>query len=89
VPDAKTGGDPTKNRGPWFLGLVHGHLEVEAEIKDKTRTLMNATIPVNAGLVVVIPAARVYELLNSPALEEDREIFREEYRKRHALPKPD
>lgn len=82
-------GDITKNRGPWLLGLVHGHLDVFIPIKDPAFPERGATMPVNAGLVVVIPAVRLYELLEMPELQADREEAYAAERRKRPLPTPD
>lgn len=78
-PSGPFGGDtkiPLGGGETFFLGLVHGHWDVDC-LQDVTSDfLIKDSEKVNMGIAVVVPAETILELLNIPEFEEQREAKR-------------
>jgi hypothetical protein len=57
---------------PMLLGLVSGHYDIVKKAKTVGDLPGSVSVPLNAGIAVVIPAQRVLEVLNYQELAEDR-----------------
>ena len=73
--------------GPWLLGIDWGHINDWTPVCDETGRPANPTNPrkaqvkVNTGMMAVVPAWKLYELLFEGPLAEHRQIKTEEARK--------
>lgn len=68
-----------------LLGLVHGHWDIPPEqVGDSARPNANdAVANVNMGIAVVVPAAKIREVLFQPQLVEERQQEDEQWRQDH------
>jgi len=48
---------------PRLLGLLHGHFDIPRAIVDSSTSSSAATVPLNSGIAIIIPAAAILELL--------------------------
>lgn len=73
----------------YLLGLMHGHWDIPPEHKND-EALMDAdgNDTVNMGIAIVIPAKKILEVLNHPALLEQRRQG-DEQRRREIMPRLD
>ncbi|MGO9571777.1 MAG: hypothetical protein ACLP5H_29985 [Desulfomonilaceae bacterium] len=63
------------NRYGWFylLGLIHGHFDFKVpRIAEKGRHEVCNKVP-NEGIAIVVPAAKILEVINQPKLKEKRD----------------
>lgn len=72
-----------------IIGLVHGHWGIKQEIKDKYDSLGEVDIPINAGIVVVVPSQKIIEVLMTEELMKEREAARNKNEKTISTPKAD
>jgi hypothetical protein len=72
----------------WLLGLIHGHWNVDASDIDTIVADKADTEYINAGIGVVVPAQKIFEVIEQPRLEELRKRAEAELRKQ-SLPTPD
>jgi hypothetical protein len=61
-----------------LLGLVHGHFEIKSDVKFLGDILGSGSIPLNAGMALVIPAQHIIDLLMSEALVKERQAIVED-----------
>lgn len=69
-----------------IIGLVHGHWEIKQEIKDKYDSLGEVDVPINAGMVVVVPSQKIIETLMMEELVKERESIRKKHEKTINIP---
>jgi hypothetical protein len=70
VPDGSGKKLPFAGTGQiYFLGLLHGHWDV-----PKTLDKITQAEAVNMGVSIVVPAHKIWEVLNRPELEEERRL---------------
>jgi hypothetical protein len=72
-----------------LLGIVHGHYDIARKVKGAEQFGMMATVDVNAGMAVVIPAWTILETLEKEELVEERERIEQESRNEEPTPTPD
>ena len=74
---------PTGIGGFYLLGLMHGHWDIPPQARDDDvpKADEEAQGKVNLGIAIVVPAAKILEVLNQPALVEMRKSGDEELRK--------
>lgn len=72
----------TQIPNPRLIGLVHGHYNVIQRLVSNESEYSDLHIPLNAGIAIIVPAAKIQELLMMEMVVEDRErvkqILREE-----------
>ncbi len=72
----------------YLLGLVHGHYPMKTEVDFTGDFLGSATVDLNAGMAVVIPAQDIVDLLMREEVVKDRNKALEEYKKGIPIPRP-
>lgn len=71
-----------------LLGLVHGHDDINrAVVVEKAKT--KATVPINSGMAIVIPAADIIDVINSEEFKLDREEQRKRLESDEKMPTAD
>lgn len=70
--------------GSYLLGLMHGHWDIPLEARDDhvPQADGEAQGKVNMGIAIVVPATKILEVLNQPALVEMRRARDEELEKK-------
>lgn len=70
--------DRELNRGPWLLGLNHGHFERSESIRSRSsdQFMDDLTVSMNAGLAIITPAQKIVEVMMYPELKEERDAIR-------------
>jgi hypothetical protein len=68
-------------KGPWLLGVDCGHFRTQIEIRNIRGTRRMGKADANSAMAVVIPAWRLYELLCTEQLIEERKLEDEELQK--------
>jgi len=63
--------DPSREFGYRVLGLVHGHYQIEQQVKDKHDVL--GTVDLNAGIMAIIPAQAIIDTLQQEEIVKQRE----------------
>jgi len=73
--------------GFYLLGLMHGHWDIPPEARDDDvpQADEDAQAKVNMGIAVVVPATKILEVLNQPALVEKRKTRDEELEKQRTV----
>ena len=66
--------------GPRLLGLVHGHFDIKQDIRLIGDVATGASVSINAGMAIVIPAQEIFNTLMMEEVVEDREKRFEEYK---------
>lgn len=56
----------------FLLGLVHGHWDLHLPDTDSVETDATRRLEINSGMAIVVPATKIIEVLNHPALIEQR-----------------
>lgn len=71
---AVVGFGPPSEMGPWLLGIDYGHLPLFEKVRgaDGKPAPEALSVRSNSGVMGVVPAWRILELLNSPELARDR-----------------
>ena len=72
-----------------FLGLIHGHFDINGKDHDiaiDEDADSGDSVVLNTGIGIVIPAHRILETLYQSGLNDQRDGFREEIRRRGATP---
>jgi hypothetical protein len=64
-----------------FLGLMHGHFDLEKMAEDSVTDDTDESKGINSGIGVVVPASKVIETLYQPELKEMRQKVEREIRK--------
>jgi hypothetical protein len=73
------GGSLTVGSGPPFalLGLTHGHYKVDVQKLDPTSGNLDDEA-INMGIAIVLPASRIFDIINSPELTKMRDKVNEQ-----------
>ena len=76
----------------YFLGLIHGHYEVDAAKIDADIEEFNPIVDdgldpkkvnVNMGIAIVVPVSKLLEMLNSPLIRTTEVPIEDELRKKN------
>jgi hypothetical protein len=71
----------------YLLGLVHGHWDIPENATDNmTEDISGGKI--NMGIAIVVPAVKIFEIINQPKWIEERQAVMEEGKKK-TLPTED
>jgi hypothetical protein len=74
---------PSSSVGPGqFLGLMHGHWDIRESEMNKASIIQDRKRGVNLGIGIVVPAAKIFETINQPALVESRDEMDKKMSKR-------
>lgn len=74
--------------GPfYFMGLMHGHWDIPAELKNDIPSDKEGKV--NMGIAIVVPAITILEVINQEELVEMRRQRAEEEKKKKPLPTMD
>lgn len=60
---------------PKLLGLVVGHFDINQPVKFKNQTSVGESVPLNAGLSIVVPAQDILDLIQSDEVAEERQVY--------------
>lgn len=74
---------------PRLLGLVHGHFNVSENVQLVGEIAARGSVPINAGMAIVVPAQKIIDLLMTEELVEDREKTLREHKAGQAAAEPD
>lgn len=93
LPDNVPGKGPNKaDRGPWILGLMHGHSNeweyvIDREKPKEELPCTRYVVKMNSGIGIVIPSERILETFDQEPLVEERRRLVEEARARRSFTK--
>lgn len=65
---------------PKLLGLLHGHYLINQPVLEKETEFVDAHVPLNSGIAIVVPAESILELLEQDEVREQREEIKELHR---------